>query len=75
MDNYPKLTKDEKQKLDGLKCPDCGSGLLAGPEGVCAINVRCENDKCASKFNICQVSPASFGAERISAKSPNGSFQ
>jgi hypothetical protein len=33
------------------KCPDCYAGdLLAGPEGGCSVNFRCNN--CASGYNI-----------------------
>jgi hypothetical protein len=41
-------------------CPDCGhSEFLAGPEGGCSQNIKCNN--CGSKFNICPP----FFAERI----------
>ena len=35
---------------DREKCPDCGSALLMGPEGGCAVNVMCE--ACEHQFNI-----------------------
>ena len=33
------------------KCPDCGAGLLVGPEGGLCQNVFCDSDSCGSKFN------------------------
>ena len=37
-------------RRNGGNCPDCGSALLMGPEGGCAVNVMCE--ACEHQFNI-----------------------
>lgn len=44
------------------RCPDCEiGGFRAGPEGGCAINVKCSH--CGSAFNMTMFGPT--GIERI----------
>lgn len=61
------IFKGDEQKGGVPTCPDCGSGLLKGPEGGLSLNVYCENDEtCGSKFNY--IGP--IGVERITDRSP-----
>ena len=49
-----KITPQEEIKLKNNTCPDCGGkNFLKGPCGGLAVNVKCANPKCGSKFNIC----------------------
>lgn len=51
---YDDVTTEEKELLFKDICPDCGeTGFLEGPSGGGSTNVRCANDKCKAKFNIC----------------------
>ena len=45
------------------RCPDCGGSLLMGPEGGCAVNVKC--DRCAHEFNVGFAFGEAFFIERI----------
>ena len=43
----------EFKLVEQLKCPICEQGgLLSGPRGGLAINVKCDNNDCDSYFNI-----------------------
>ena len=49
-----KIMPQEEKKLKNNTCPDCGGkNFLKGPCGGLAVNVKCANPKCGSKFNIC----------------------
>lgn len=57
-----KVSEEEKEKLRKGICPDCGGiEFLEGPHGGLAVNVKCANEECGSKFNICWP----FTPERI----------
>ena len=64
------LSKHEAAMFCTSKCPDCGAGLLAGPEGGCCQNVLCESDACGSEFNYMP-----FGIERLSDASPKKTLE
>jgi|SRR5271166_683378 len=65
------LTREEAETFCKSRCPDCGAGLLAGPEGGCCQNVLCESDSCGSKFNY--MGP--FGIERLNDASPKKTLE
>lgn len=52
-------------------CIDCENGdLISGPSAGINVNVKCNNKRCGSAFNMCLVGfPAAF--DRISDRSPN----
>lgn len=49
-------------------CPDCAGALLMGPEGGCAVNVKCEG--CGHEFNIGLAFGEAFFVERIRWTTP-----
>ncbi|MBA7482928.1 hypothetical protein ES707_18432 [subsurface metagenome] len=56
------VTEEERRKLSKGICPDCGNTrFLEGPHGGGAVNVKCANKECESKFNLCWP----FTPERI----------
>ncbi len=50
---YDFLDKDEITQMypkgSTPLCPDCGKGLLKGPEGGMCVNVKCSG--CSAEFN------------------------
>jgi uncharacterized protein (DUF983 family) len=46
-----------------FRCPDCGGGLLMGPEGGCAVNVTCE--ACGHEYNVGIAGSEPFSIERL----------
>ena len=52
--------EEEKKLKDAFypkpRCPDCGGEkFLPGPRGGLAMNIKCANPACGSKFNVCPV--------------------
>lgn len=64
------LNPEEVDSLRKGLCPDCGAGLLAGPEGGMCQNVLCESDVCASKFNN-----TPFGVVRLTDANPKKTIE
>ncbi len=49
-------------EVGGPVCPDCGDGLLKGPQGGACTNIKCKG--CSAEFN---VMPGT-GVQRITDK-------
>jgi hypothetical protein len=67
---FEDLSEEELEWLRKEQCPDCRSyrGFLRGPRAGLAVNVKCANPECGSRFN---VGPLLLGAQRISEPMPD----